>query len=65
MVHDSLHRIRYPLEALVIMHGDAYVTYCHQRMPEAVDMILAILGCVTQEAKALALQSKTSVINES
>jgi hypothetical protein len=30
-------------------------------MPEAMDMILAILGYVMQEAKALALQRKTSV----
>jgi hypothetical protein len=37
------------------------VTYCHQRMPEAMDMILAILGYVTQEAKALALQRNTSM----
>jgi hypothetical protein len=34
-------------------------------MPEAMDMILAILGYATQKAKALALQSKTSVTNES
>jgi hypothetical protein len=37
------------------------VTYCHQRTPEAMDMILAILGYVTQEAKALALQRITSM----
>ncbi len=30
-------------------------------MPEAMDMILAILGYVTQEAKALALQKNASV----
>jgi hypothetical protein len=30
-------------------------------MPEAMDMILAILGYVTQEAKALALQKNTSM----
>jgi hypothetical protein len=29
------------------------------RMPEAMDMILAILDYVTQEAKALALQKNT------
>jgi hypothetical protein len=38
------------------MHEDAYVTYCHQKMPEAMDVILAILGYVMQEAKELALQ---------
>jgi hypothetical protein len=31
------------------------------RTPEAIDMILAILGYVTQEAKALALQKNTRV----
>jgi hypothetical protein len=34
---------------------------CHQRMPEALDIILATLGYVTQEAKAFALQRNTSV----
>ncbi len=37
------------------------MTYCHQRTPEATDMILAILGYVSQEAKVLALQRNTSV----
>ncbi len=30
-----VHLKEYPLEALVIMHEDAQVTYCHQRAPEA------------------------------
>jgi hypothetical protein len=38
------------------MHADAYVAYCHQRTPEAMEMILAILGCVTQVPIILALQ---------
>jgi hypothetical protein len=42
------HHKQYPLKALVIMHADAYVAYCHQRTPDAMDMILAILGCVMQ-----------------
>jgi hypothetical protein len=33
-------------------------------MPAAMDMILAILGYVTQEAKALALQKNTSVTRQ-
>ncbi len=62
MAHNSVHSKQYLLEALVIMHEDALVVaYCQQRTPEAMDMILAILGYVTQEAKALALQRKTSV----
>ncbi len=52
-----LHHKWYPLEALVIMHEDAKVTYCHQRTPAAsMEMIIAILGCVSQEAKTMALQ---------
>ncbi len=47
---------RYPLEALVIMHKDANVAYCHQKTPAAMEMILAILGYVMQEAKTFALQ---------
>ncbi len=50
-----VHRIWYPLKALVIMHGDAYVACCHQRTPETMEMILAILGCVTQGSIILAL----------
>ena len=41
------------------------MTYCHQKTPEAMDMIVAILGYVMQKAKALALQSKTSMTNGS
>ncbi len=41
------------------------MTYCHQRMPKAMDMILATLGYVTQEAKAMALQRNTSVTKRS
>ncbi len=52
------HILWYPLEALVIMHGDAQVAYCHKRTPETMEMILAILGCVTQEPIILALQKK-------
>ncbi len=37
------------------------MTYCHQRTPEVMGMILAILGYVTQEAKVLALQRNTSM----
>ncbi len=37
------------------------MTYCHQRTLEAMDMILAILDYVMQEAKVLALQRNTSV----
>jgi hypothetical protein len=51
VAHNSVHRKRYPQEALVIMHKDAKVTYCHQRTPEAMDMILAILGYVVQVPK--------------
>ena len=53
-----VHRIWYPLEALVIMHGNAKVAYCHQRTPETMEMTLAILGCVTQEPIILTLQNK-------
>ncbi len=30
------------------MHADAYVEYGHQRTSEAIETILAILGCVTE-----------------
>jgi hypothetical protein len=54
-----VHRTWYPLEALVIMHGDAYVEYCHQRTPETMEMTLAILGCVTQEPMTFDLQKQS------
>jgi hypothetical protein len=53
-----VHRIWYPLEALVILQGDALVAYCHQTTPETMEMILANLGCVTQEPIILAMQNK-------
>jgi hypothetical protein len=43
-----------------IMYEDALVAYCHQRTSEAMEMILAILGCVTQVPITLALQQSIS-----
>jgi hypothetical protein len=56
-----VHRIWYPLETLVIMHGDALVAYCHQRTPEAMEIILAISGRVMQVPIVLTLQQSVSV----
>ncbi len=36
----GVHYEQYPLEALVLIHEDTYMTYCHQRTPEAMEMIL-------------------------